>query len=101
MKKKNEKIEKFQQMMCDYQEEYEISAGDSSENPWINNYKDSLFLATDMAESFADNIREAVYSAQYLGFVEGMRYALDVMDIAGKGDNKELIEKLLEIIESE
>ena len=34
-----------------------------------------------------------------LGFVEGVRYALNIMDMTDTGKNKELLERLLNILE--
>ena len=37
--------------------------------------------------------------AQDLGFVEGVRYALNIMDMTDAGKNKELLKRLLNILE--
>ena len=37
--------------------------------------------------------------AHDLGFVEGVRYALNIMDMTDAGKNKELLERLLNILE--
>ncbi len=34
-----------------------------------------------------------------MGFVEGVRYALNIMDMTDTGKNKELLERLLNILE--
>ena len=39
--------------------------------------------------------------AHDLGFVEGVRYALNIMDMTDTGKNKELLERLLNILERE
>lgn len=38
--------------------------------------------------------------AHDLGFVEGVRYALNIMDMTDTGKNKELLERLLNILEN-
>lgn len=38
--------------------------------------------------------------AHDLGFVEGVRYALNIMDMTDAGKNKELLERLLNILEN-
>ena len=37
--------------------------------------------------------------AHDLGFVEGVRYALNIMDMTDAGKNNELLERLLNILE--
>ena len=37
--------------------------------------------------------------AHDLGFVEGVRYALNIMDMTDAGKNKELLKRLLNILE--
>ncbi|UKI17092.1 MAG: hypothetical protein L6V87_04575 [Ruminococcus sp.] len=44
-------------------------------------------------------INEYAYSAQNLGFVQGMNFALDIMRISGKDENREVLEKIIESIE--
>ena len=44
-------------------------------------------------------IRDSAYSAQNLGFVQGMNFALDIMRISGKDENREVLEKIIESIE--
>lgn len=52
-------------------------------------------------EQALKTIVEEVYNseASSLGFVEGVRYALNIMDMTDTGKNKELLERLLNILE--
>lgn len=93
---KNEgSFERFKQIICDYQEDYECD----SDNRWVSDFKNAVDKATGSASKLDEEIHDAVYAAQYLGFVEGMKFALDIMEMTGSGVNKDLIRKFLKILE--
>lgn len=93
--KKLTAFEKLQRIMCDYQEDYETDKN----NIWVKYFDEQDSKFDDLSHQINDEIREYVYSAQYLGFVQGMNYALDLMNISGRGENKEILEKFLRSIE--
>lgn len=93
--KKLTAFEKLQRIMCDYQEDYETDKN----NIWVKYFDEHDSKFDDLSSRINDEIREYVYSAQYLGFVQGMNYALDLMNISGRGENKEILEKFLRSIE--
>lgn len=93
--KKLTAFEKLQRIMCDYQEDYETDKN----NIWVKDFDEHDSKFDDLSHQINDEIREYVYSAQYLGFVQGMNYALDLMNISGRGENKEILEKFLRSIE--
>lgn len=93
--KKLTAFEKLQSIMCNYQEDYEVDKN----NIWVKNFDEHDSKFDDLSRQINDEIREYVYSAQYLGFVQGMNYALDLMNISGRGENKEILKKFLRSIE--
>lgn len=41
-----------------------------------------------------------MYDAQNLGFVQGMRYAMNIMNMVDKGENRDKLNQLIELLES-
>jgi hypothetical protein len=93
--KKLTKLEQLQRIICSYQEDYEMDR----ENIWVKDFNKHSDSIEELSKQFANKINEYAYSAQYLGFVQGMNYALDLMNISGKGENKEILERFLRNIE--
>lgn len=93
--KKPTKLERLQRIIYFYQEDYEMD----KDNMWVKDFKKHSESVEELSNQFANKIDEYAYSAQYLGFVQGMNYALDLMNISGKGENKEILERFLRDIE--
>lgn len=93
--KKLTKLERLQRIIYDYQEDYEMD----KENIWVKDFNKHGESIDKLLNQCVNEIHEYAYSAQYLGFVQGMNYALDLMNISGKGENKEILEKFLRGIE--
>ena len=93
--KKLTKLEHLQRIIYSYQEDYEMD----KDNIWVKDFNKHGESIEELSNQFANKIDEYAYSAQYLGFVQGMNYALDLMNISGKGENKEILEKFLKDIE--
>lgn len=51
-----------------------------------------------MQEEECELQANVIDDAHDLGFVEGVRYALNIMDMTDAGKNKELLERLLNIL---
>ncbi len=93
--KKLTKLEHLQRIIYSYQEDYEMD----KDNIWVKDFNKHGESIEKLSNQFANKIDEYAYSAQYLGFVQGMNYALDLMNISGKGENKKILEKFLKDIE--
>ncbi|MCM1529789.1 MAG: hypothetical protein NC093_07315 [Alistipes sp.] len=93
--KKLTKLEHLRKVIYFYQEDYEIDR----ENIWVKDFMEHSNKIENLLNQLREEIDERAYSAQYLGFVQGMNYALDLMNISGKGENKEILERFLRDIE--
>ncbi len=93
--KKLTKLERLQRIIYFYQEDYEMD----KENIWVKDFRKHNEKIENLLNQVGQEVNEYAYSAQYLGFVQGMNYALDLMNISGKGENKEILEKFLRDIE--
>lgn len=93
--KKMTKLEKLQRIIYSYQEDYETDR----ENIFVKDFNEHGDNIEKLSKQFANSIDEYVYSAQCLGFIQGMNLALDLMNISGKGENEEILERLLRDIE--
>lgn len=89
-------LKKLQQILCDYQEEYESN----NDNMWKKEFFRNGKCIDETANELTAQINEYAYSAQNLGFVQGMNFALDIMRISGKDENREVLEKIIESIEN-
>lgn len=78
----NANTEDLKKIIYRYQDGYESDHADGS-NAWIEQYTQSLNSAVETCGDLHSKIHEAVYSAQYLGFIEGISYALDILTLTG------------------
>ena len=63
------------------------------------NYKERKERLIQLQEEECELQANVIYDAHDLGFVEGVRYALNIMDMTDAGKNNELLERLLNILE--
>lgn len=89
-------LQHLQQILCDYQEDYE---GDK-ENVWKKEFIKSAKRVEKITNQLSDSVSDYAYFAQNLGFVQGMNFALDLMKISGKDKDHEVLEKLIDSIEN-
>ena len=85
----------LRQIMVDYEEDYE----NKQENMWKKEFFKYCKCIDETTNELTAQINEYAYSAQNLGFVQGMNFALDIMRISGKDENREVLEKIIESIE--
>lgn len=90
------KINVLKSIMCDFQEDYECDV----DNPWVKTVSDNHDKAEDTIGTLNNIFRDAMYDAQNLGFVQGMRYAMNIMNMVDNGENKDKLNKLIELLES-
>lgn len=64
------------------------------------NYKERKERLIQLQEEEYELQANVIDDAHDLGFVEGVRYALNIMDMTDTGKNKELLERLLNILEN-
>lgn len=88
------KFNRLKDMMTDYQENFEKN----KEHPFVQAFNQSEENTAKITQALDAAVHEQVYSALNMGFVEGISFALDVMDIYGTGKNRELLEQLLQIM---
>ena len=93
--KKLTKLQHLQRIIYSYQEDYEMD----KDNIWVKDFNKHSDSIEELSKQFVNEIDEYAYAAQYLGFVQGMNYALDLMNISGRGENKEILERFLRNIE--
>lgn len=85
---KKTKFDILEEIMISFQDDYETDYAQTQER--------LIQLQEEEYELQANVIDDA----QDLGFVEGVRYALNIMDMTDAGKNKELLERLLNILEN-
>lgn len=92
---KYKQMEYLREIMVAYQEKYEMDRS----NIWLKENSNQLENIEKLSGEIYEKLHEYSYAAQNLGFVQGMNFALDVMNISGTGENKEQLEKFLRSIE--
>lgn len=86
----------FDEIICYYQEEYEKDKS----IPWVKDNEELHQKITKTTTVLDETMRDGMYNAQNLGFIQGMRCALDLMNLTNKGENKPVIEKFIKSIEN-
>ena len=81
---KKSKFDILEEIMIGFQDDYET---DNAQTHWVKTYKGRRERLIQLQEE------------ECLGFVEGVRYALNIMDMTDTGKNKALLERLLNILE--
>ncbi len=66
----------------------------------MKTYKERKERLIQLQEEEYELQANVIDDAHDLGFVEGVRYALNIMDMTDTGKNKELLERLLNILEN-
>ena len=89
---KKTKFDILEEIMISFQDDYET---DYAQTHWVKTYKERKERLIQLQEQ-----ANVIDDAQDLGFVEGVRYALNIMDMTDAGKNKELLERLLNILEN-
>lgn len=96
MRTEKSQFEKLVELISDYQDDYEFPVT----NKWIAEHNKKENNLVDLAGTLETAYTEAIYSAQNLGFVQGIHFAYDIMEITESGKNRELLDKLLNILET-
>lgn len=97
---KKSKFDILEEIMISFQNDCET---DNAQTHWVKTYKERRERLIQLQEEEYELQANVIDDAHDLGFVEGIRYALNIMDMTdtGKGKNKELLEQLLNILERE
>ena len=95
---KKTKFDILEEIMISFQDDYET---DNAQTHWVKTYKERKERLIQLQEEEYELQANVIDDAQDLGFVEGVRYALNIMDMTDAGKNNELLERLLNILERE
>lgn len=93
---KKSKFDILEEIMINFQNDYEA---DNAQNHWVKTYKEQKERLIQLQEEEYELQANVIDDAHDLGFVEGVRYALNIMDMTDAGKNKELLKRLLNILE--
>ena len=94
---KKSKFDILEEIMINFQNDYE---SDNAQTHWVKTYKERKERLIQLQEEEYELQANVIDDAHDLGFVEGVRYALNIMDMTDAGKNKELLERLLNILEN-
>lgn len=94
---KKSKFDILEEIMISFQDDYET---DYAQTHWVKTYKERKERLIQLQEEEYELQANVIDDAHALGFVEGVRYALNIMDMTNAGKNKELLERLLNILEN-
>lgn len=94
---KKSKFDILEEIMINFQNYYE---SDNAQTHWVKTYKERKERLIQLQEEEYELQANVIDDAHDLGFVEGVRYALNIMDMTDTGKNKELLERLLNILEN-
>ena len=94
---KKSKFDILEEIMINFQNDYEA---DNAQTHWVKTYKEQKERLIQLQEEEYELQANVIDDAHDLGFVEGVRYALNIMDMTDAGKNKELLERLLNILEN-
>ena len=94
---KKTKFDILEEIMISFQDDYET---DYAQTHWVKTYKERKERLIQLQEEEYELQANVIDDAHDLGFVEGVRYALNIMDMTNAGKNKELLERLLNILEN-
>ena len=89
---KKSKFDILEEIMINYE-------ADNAQTHWVKTYKEQKERLIQLQEEEYELQANVIDDAHDLGFVEGVRYALNIMDMTDAGKNKELLERLLNILE--
>lgn len=93
---KKSKFDILEEIMINFQNDYE---SDNAQTHWVKTYKERRERLIQLQEEEYELQANVIDDAHDLGFVEGVRYALNIMDMTDTGKNKALLERLLNILE--
>lgn len=93
---KKSKFDILEEIMIKFQNDYEA---DNAQTHWVKTYKEQKERLIQLQEEEYELQANVIDGAHDLGFVEGVRYALNIMDMTDAGKNKELLKRLLNILE--
>ena len=93
---KKTKFDILEEIMIGFQDDYET---DNAQTHWVKTSKGRRERLIQLQEEECELQANVIDDTHDLGFVEGVRYALNIMDMTDTGKNKALLERLLNILE--
>lgn len=82
---------RLKEIMIQYQETFESD----EDHVWTKNVADLKQKMEELDTAAYQAREELMYAIQDMAFVEGVCFAMDVMDLSGSGGNRELLKQLL------
>lgn len=83
---KKSKFDILEEIMISFQDDYET---DYAQTHWVKTYKERKERLIQLQEEEYELQANVIDDAHDLGFVEGVRYALNIMDMTDTGKNAE------------
>lgn len=87
---------RLREMINDYQELFEAKHPD---HPFVKALEEREDETDSAYDKMNELLHEQMYAAMDVGFIQGVTFAMDVMDISGAGQNRDLLEQFLKKME--
>lgn len=90
------RINRLKETIIEYQDMF---ATQQKNHPFVTEYDECQEKTDQISDTLYNAMRDQVNAAIDMGFLEGMCFALDVMDVSGNGKNRKLLERFIQIME--
>lgn len=86
------KYERIREMILDYQDAFERQR---PEHDFLQRHRKTVAAANAAFNQCETAIMDQMETASLLGFIEGIQFAMDVMNLSGNEKNAELLQSLI------
>lgn len=94
----NIKYKQLEQIILDYQDDFEADS-EHKKGYWLRKREEAIESFDEKCKTISTDFEQALYEAENLGFVQGLSFALDLTMMTDKGENRELVEKVRNVME--
>lgn len=91
-----DKFKRIQETIIDYQDMFATKHND---HPAVAAYDECQKKIDEIPDMIYAALHDQVNAAIDMGFIEGICFALDVMEVSGNGKNREILERFIQIME--
>lgn len=91
----NKKYERIREMILDYQDAFERQ---QPEHHFLQVHCKTVAAADAVFNECETAIMDQMETASILGFIEGIQFAMDTMNLSGNEKNAELLQSLIDCI---